>query len=406
MTTLEPTPHPAADPVSDYDIFDPAFVADPYPTYAEIRSRCPVAHTDRHGGSWMPTTYEALREIAKDTTTFSSDEILVFPTEVLPDDEPYADVAAPPITSDPPEHGWARRLILPFFSPDAVRPYEERTRELCNRLIDRFADTGRADVGTDYAQQIPVRVIAAVLGVDDSQADVFVGWVRAILETGHADAERRLQARGELLAFFAAQMADRRANPREDDLITRLVQAEIDGEPLSDEHILGTCNLMLVAGIDTTWSAIGSALWHLAQHPEHRRQLRDDPELWPLAIEELLRAYAPVTMARVVTTDTTYAGCPMHEGDKVIMAFPAANRDPAVFEDPDVVQLDRLGNRHLAFGSGIHRCAGSNLARLELRVATQVFLERIPDFELVDPAAVTWAGGQVRGPRVCEVRWT
>jgi cytochrome P450 len=162
---------------------------------------------------------------------------------------------------------------------------------------------------------------------------------------------------------------------------------------------------MLVAGIDTTWSGIGSALWHFAQHPEHRAQLRDDPDLWPSAIEELLRAYSPVTMARVVTRDVEYGGCPMKEGDKVLMAFPAANRDPAVFDHPDEVRLDREGNRHLAFGSGIHRCAGSNLARLELTISLQVFLERIPDFELVDPDAVTWAGGQVRGPRNCEVQF-
>ena len=160
---------------------------------------------------------------------------------------------------------------------------------------------------------------------------------------------------------------------------------------------------MLVAGVDTTWSSIGSSLWHLAQHPEHRAQLRANPGLWPTAVEELLRAYSPVTMARIVDHDVEFQGCPMKEGDRVLMAFPAANRDPAVFERPDEVLLDREGNRHLAFGSGIHRCAGSNLARLELRVALQTFLERIPEFELVDSSAVTWAGGQVHGPRICEV---
>ncbi len=405
MTTTDPAASPVTDPVADYDIFAPDFVADPYPTYAEIRDQCPVAHTDRHGGSWLPTTYEAVRDIAKDIDTFSSRDILVFPRPALPEGASYADVGAPPISSDPPVHQWARKLILPFFAPGAVRRYEEGTRALCHRLIDDFIDTGQADVGTAYAQQIPVRVIAALLGVDDTRSDEFVGWVRALLEQGHLDPEGRLAAREELLRFFEGEIADRRAHPRTDDLITELVTAEVGGEPVPDVHIIGTCNLMLIAGIDTTWSAIGSSLWHLAQHPEHRHQLRDDPEVWPFAIEELLRAYAPVTMARVVTEDTEYAGCPMGEGDKVLMAFPAANRDPEVFEDPDTVKLDREGNRHLAFGSGIHRCAGSNLARLELRVATQVFLERIPDFELVDPDAVTWAGGQVRGPRVCEVRF-
>jgi cytochrome P450 len=397
--------HAVTDVTNDYDIFDPDFVANPYPAFEEIRSRCPIGHTDRHEGSWLPASYETVREIAHDVDTFSSSDILVFPRSPLPAGTSYSDVSAPPISSDPPVHKWARKLILPFFAPGAVRPYEEGTRVLCHRLIDGFIDTGRADIAADYAQQIPVRVIAALLGVDDSRADEFVGWVRAILEQGHLEPEKRLIARNELLTFFAEQIADRRANPRDDDLITQLVQAEVDGEPVPDAHILGTCNLMLIAGIDTTWSAIGSSLWHFAQHPEHRRQLRDDPELWPLAIEELLRAYSPVTMARVVTHDATVAGCPMKEGDRVLMAFPAANRDPEVFDDPDVVRLDRTGNRHLAFGSGIHRCAGSNLARLELRASLQVFLERIPDFEIVDPGAVTWAGGQVRGPRSCVVRF-
>jgi cytochrome P450 len=144
-------------------------------------------------------------------------------------------------------------------------------------------------------------------------------------------------------------------------------------------------------------------LWHLAQHPEHRMQLREHPELWPSAIEELLRAYAPVTMARIVGHDTEFQGCPMHTGDRVLMAFPAANRDPSVFDEPNEVILDRSPNRHVAFGAGIHRCAGSNLARLELRVALQTWLARIPEFALEDPDAVTWAGGQVRGPRRCIV---
>ncbi len=401
MSTTEPIP----DPTTDYDIFAPAFVADPYPMFESIRSRCPIAHTDRHEGSWMPTTYEALHDIAHDVDTFSSSDILVFPRPPMNDGIPYHDVGAPPISSDPPVHQWARKLVLPFFSPGAVRPYEEGTRELCHALIDGFVGRGRADIAGDYAQQIPVRVIAAMLGVDDSRSDEFVGWVRAILEQGHIDPAGRLAARTALLDFFAERVADRRANPREDELITQLVQAEVDGEPVPDNHILGTCNLMLVAGIDTTWSTIGSSLWHLAQHPEHRQQLRDEPDLWPSAIEELLRAYSPVTMARIVTKDTDYGGCPMQEGDRVLMAFPAANRDPAVFEDPDEIRLDREGNRHLAFGSGIHRCAGSNLARLELRASLQVFLERIPDFELVDAAAVTWAGGQVHGPRRCEIHF-
>ena len=136
---------------------------------------------------------------------------------------------------------------------------------------------------------------------------------------------------------------------------------------------------------------------------QHRAQLRDNPDLWPTAIEGFLRAYGPVTMARIVDRDIEFQGCPMKAGDRVLMTFPAANRDPRQFEHPDEVILDRQNNRHVAFGAGIHRCAGSNLARLELKVALQTWMERIPEFSLVDPTAVTWAGGQVRGPRQCQV---
>ena len=396
------------DPATDYDIFDLDFVVDPYPTYARLREECPIAHTGRWGGSWLPTEYETIRALAADVEHFSSQSPIVVALPEMDEDadtppNPFPNVGAPPISTDPPDHSWARRLILPVFAPAVVKKYEDGTRELCHELIDGFIASGRADVGTDYAQQIPVRVIATMLGVGTERSDEFVGWVRGFLEQGLTDPELRVQQRIRILRFFQEQIADRRANPLEDDLITDMVQAEVDGEPVPDDHILGTCFLMLVAGIDTTWSAIGSALWHLAHHPEHRAQLRDQPELWPSAIEELLRAYSPVTMARVLTEDVEFQGCPMKGGDRVLMAFPAANRDPEVFENPDEVIFDREDNRHLAFGSGIHRCAGSNLARLELRVAVQIFLERIPEFELADPDAVTWAGGQVHGPRVCEV---
>jgi cytochrome P450 len=181
------------------------------------------------------------------------------------------------------------------------------------------------------------------------------------------------------------------------------LNTEVDGAPLEESIVLGAAALVLIAGVDTTWSAIGSSLWHLATHEDDRRRLVEDPDLMPLAIEELLRAYSPVTMARIVTEDVEFKGCPMKAGDRILMNFPAANRDPEVFEDPSKVMLDRQHNRHVAFGSGIHRCAGSNLARMELRVALEEWLRRIPDFRVADGAEVTWAGGQVRGPRVLPV---
>jgi len=393
--------------LTDYDIFHPEFVRDPYPAMSTIRdSECPIAHSDRWGGSWFPTRYEDVVAMAQEYDLFVSGRgIIVVPPPPQQFEGAYSAVAAPPITSDPPDHLWHRRFILPTFAPQSVAKYEPTTRAWCNELIDRFIDKGEADAAGDYAQQIPVRVISLMLGVPTDMADEFTSWVRGVLEIGLTNPEVRLQNRMNIMGFFKTQIDDRRANPREDDFITDLMSQEHEGEPVSEAYVMGVCNLMLVAGIDTTWSAIGSSLWHLAQHPEHRRQLREEPDVWPTAVEELLRAYSPVTMARIVARDTEFQGCPMHEGDRVLMAFPAANRDPEMFENPDEVILDREHNRHVAFGAGIHRCAGSNLARLELRVALQTWMERIPEFSLVDLDAVTWAGGQVRGPRTCHVRF-
>ena len=168
---------------------------------------------------------------------------------------------------------------------------------------------------------------------------------------------------------------------------------------MSDPHILGTLGLLLIAGIDTTWSSIGSSLWHLATHPDDRARLAREPELIPTAVEEFLRAYSPVTMARIVNDETEVNGACMHAGDRIVLNFPAANRDPSAFDDADRVLIDRAVNRHVAFGVGIHRCAGSNLARMELRIAIEEWMARIPEFCVADGAVVTWAGGQVRGPR-------
>ena len=381
---------------TDYDVLDPAYVRDPFPIWDELRERCPIAHTERWGGSWLPTTYAGVTAIARDVERFSSREVGVIPAADGADDG-ILPAGVPPISADPPEHTWTRRLLLPWFSPNRVLDYEIYTRELCRGLVAGFADAGRVDAAVDYAQQIPVRVIGLVLGVPEELSDTFTGWVRDVLEFAH-DEERRTRSRNAAVGYFLGEMEARRGGDG-DDLISVLLRTEVNGEPVPDGHILGTVALTLVAGVDTTWSAIGSALWHLATHPEDRRRLVAEPDLMPTAIEELLRAYSPVTMARIVTEDTEVAGCPMHAGDRIIMNFPAANRDPVAFPDADTVQIDRLLNRHVAFGAGIHRCAGSNLARMEMRVAVEEWLARIPEFSLDPAGEVTWAGGQVRGPR-------
>ncbi|MGA2930541.1 MAG: cytochrome P450 [Acidimicrobiales bacterium] len=397
---------PVKDWATDFDVLDPRYVKDPFSIWDDLRGTCPIAHTNRRKSSWLPTRYEDVTAIAHDIEHFSSNKVAVIPGDEDEDpnadfDGPNLEYGLPPISSDPPLHTWTRRLLLPWFSHKRVDGYVPMTRGLCTKLLDGFADSGQADAATDYAQQIPVRVIAHILGVSPDLSDTFTLWVRDILEFAD-DAERRQRGAEGLLYYFVGQLEERRANPG-DDLLSELLTTEVDGKPVDDGIVLGMAALALIAGVDTTWSAIGSSLWHLATHPEDRKRLVAEPELMPTAIEELLRAYSPVTMAREVTEDVVYAGCPMKAGDKVLMNFPAANRDPEAFEHPEVVQLDRAHNRHVAFGSGIHRCAGSNLARMELQVALEEWLARIPDFSLAEGAEVTWAGGQVRGPRICPV---
>jgi cytochrome P450 len=227
--------------------------------------------------------------------------------------------------------------------------------------------------------------------------------VKHVLEGVALPMEERADGMMVLFEYLRDQVQDHVDNPR-DDLTSYLLNSEMDGVPLEMGHVGGTIALLLLAGIDTTWSAIGASLWHLAGHPEDRERLVAEPDLLPIAIEELLRAYAPVTMARLVKHDMDWHGCPMKAEEWVLLPFPAGNRDPEMFEDADKVIIDREENRHAAFGLGIHRCAGSHLARMELRVALQVWLEAFPSFELADPSAVLWSGGQVRGPRKLPIR--
>jgi cytochrome P450 len=396
---------PVKDWAEDFDHTDPEWVSDPYPIWDELRERCPVAHTQRYGGTWLPVRHEDVAAIAYDTEHFTSRSVVV--SAVRPDEKdlPAPIGVAPPITSDPPFHQDARRLLLPAFGPKAVAEYEPYTRELCRELLDAVDGQDQIDAAVDYAQHIPVRLISKMLGFPDADADILRGFVHVVLEAVNLTAEERdnLFETSGIDEYLDARIAEHIEAPR-DDLTTYLLEAELDGNRLHPDHVRGTMVLLMVAGIDTTWSAIGSSLWHLAQHPEDRRRLVAEPELMVTALEELLRVYAPVTMARLVAEDFTFEGCPFKEGDWVLLPFPAANRDPDVFPDADRVVLDRAENRHAAFGLGIHRCLGSNLARLELRVALEEWLARFPEFELVDPDAVTWSTGQVRGPRSIPVR--
>jgi cytochrome P450 len=396
---------PVQDWATDFDHTDPQWVVDPFPIWSDLRRSCPVAHSDRYGGTWLPVRHEDVAAVAYDTEHFTSRSVVVSEIRPGPDDLPAPIGLAPPITSDPPFHAMARRLLLPAFSPKPIAALEPFTRELCRELLDATAGQDVVDAAVDYAQHVPLRVIVRMLGFPQEDADIFRRFIRMVLEDVGQTAEERLARLedGEVDDYIDARIAEHLEHPR-DDLTSFLLDAELDGVKLDPQHVRGTMILLLIAGIDTTWSAIGAALWHLATHPADRRRLAAEPDLLDTAVEEFLRAYAPVTMARMVAKDFEFQGCEMKEGDWLLLPFPAANRDPDHFPDADQVVLDRAENRHSAFGLGIHRCLGSNLARMELRVALDEWMRRYPDFELVDPSAVSWSAGQVRGPRTVPVR--
>ena len=387
---------PVTDWATDFDHAEPEYNANAHEIWTELRGTCPVAHTDRYEGAWLPVTHEHVSQIAYDTEHFTSRSVIVTTYR------PFAEAPignAPPISSDPPFHHDARRLLLPAFAPKAIEPWEKDIRELCRQLIRDMGGTATAggvvDAAVQYAQHIPVSVIALMLGFPADDADLFRGFVHDVIEGINVEPEQRFAGFQRLAAYIEKQVLDHVENPR-DDLTTFLLNAKIYDQPLSIDHVRGSIVLLLIAGIDTTWSAIGASLLHLATHPEDRRRLVAQPELIPTAIEEFLRAYAPVTMARLVKEDVEIGGCPMQVDDWVLLPFPAANLDPAAFDRADEVLIDRAENRHLAFGAGAHQCLGLHLARLEMRILFEALLDRIDRVELAgEPkrAKSTFVGG-------------
>ena len=389
------TDAPVQDWANDWDWLDNRWGSEAPEIWSELLGDgIEMAFTERYGRAWMPLTHAAVSEIAHDTEHFSS-----FKVSVSLPDAPVRKAA--PITSDPPEHKGHRRLLLPAFNPRAIADKEQETREYCRSLIAAIGDAGTADAAVDYAQNIPVHVIAQMIGVPESDGELFRDWVYRNFQLAPKDNSIKVALMDEMFAYFEALLDKRRAEPL-DDLASVVAHATIEGEAIDLDTQVGFLTLQILAGVDTTWSAIGSGLWHFATTPADRDRLAplpaEDP-LWQLASEEVLRFYSPVTMARQVVGDTEVAGCPMHKGDQVLATFPAANRDPAMFENANEFIIDRTKNRHAAFGLGIHRCLGSNVARMELVVAMQEWLWAFPSYRLDESRETTWVNGQIRGPR-------
>jgi cytochrome P450 len=301
-----------------------------------------------------------------------------------------------PLQIDPPEHLKFRKLLDPLFAPREVARLEAEVRRLTNELIDEFVDDGRVELNEAFAVPLPCTIFLALLGLPQDDLPRFLRIKDDIIRPAGGLASReataiRARTAQEIYGYFSPVVAARRAEPR-DDLITRLVDAEVDGHRLSDEDILDICFLFLIAGLDTVTATLTCSVAYLAEHPEHRRELVADPSLIPAAIEELLRWETPVPgVARVCRRDTELDGVAVPAGTRVTVLIGSANTDGAEFDDADTVDFHRDENRHLAFGGGIHRCLGSHLARLELRVALEELHRRIPEYELAPGTVLEYA---------------
>jgi cytochrome P450 len=388
--------------IRNFDHMDHEYEQNPFPTLARLRSECPVAHSDNYGGFWFATRFHDVEHVAHNHDIFSS-QIVVVPTDLLVglDGGPFY---APPLTADPPFHSKFRRMLLPLFTRPQIEQWEGTTWAMASDLLDGIGERTEIDAATEYGQHIPIGVIARMMGVDENDRDLFNSWPHRLFGHG-GDLDVSRAAMIEMYQYFSKEVERRREN-RRTDLISILMETEVDGRPLDEKELLGSMVILLLAGIDTAVAAISSSLHHLATHAEDRRRLvaaLDEPSgpesLWVTATEELLRAFAPVTVSRLVKEDTELHGRKLSAGEVVMISYAAANRDPEVFNRPDEIIIDRKENRHFTFGVGIHRCIGSTLARMELRVALQAFLRRHPDFHIPEGASVHYGGGQVRGPR-------
>jgi hypothetical protein len=361
-----------------------------WPVWKQLREQCPVAFSDTHGGHWVTSKYADIAAIARNPEVFSSEFVTVPPMLGV------GEVGMPPLTTDPPEHGPLKGLLTSAFTPKRMALIEPLVREIVASSIDSFVDRGSCEASAEFCKVVPMYTIARLLGLPTEDDPTFTDWVHRMVEMQGTD--ESFEAGFEIMEYFSELLPKRQAN-RGEDFISYLTTAEVDGHQLDDSDIILSSMAVLLAGIDTTWSTLAYTLWHLAQDQDLQQRLRNEPALLDTAREEFLRFYAPVAVARKATTDTEIGGCPVSAGELVLIPFPSANRDPEEFSDPDTFDPQRSPNRHVAFGLGIHRCVGVNLARLELTIALGEFLRRVPQFRLDPDQEIHWAVGQIRGPR-------
>ncbi len=374
----------------DVDIHDPVFVRDPFTAYDRLRRECPIARSNKHGGFWLMTRHEDVRACAINWRDYTSSVAGVTAIPVItPRTEPML-----PIEIDPPRHSRYRALVNPVFTPERVAEITPRIRNLADSMLARMAENGRADAVAEFCVPVAITSLAAFTDVPLADSERWVGWITKMFDV--SDPVAGAAASRELVAYIDGLIATRRAAPT-DDFISTLMAAEIDGERLDDGQIRSFVTVVFGAGFETTADGLSVMLHWLAENPDSLARLAAEPALIPTAVEEFLRFSSPIQIfGRNAARDLSVHERHIQAGDIVALGFGSANRDPAAFEAPDELRLDRRPNRHLTFGAGPHLCAGAGVARMEFAVTLEALIEAGIGLAL-DPAfAPRW---KTRGDR-------
>ncbi|MEX5709968.1 cytochrome P450 [Parafrankia sp. FMc6] len=365
---------------NQFDHLSQELVDNLYPALTRMRSLCPVTHSGQYGGYWVVTRYDHVLRVAQEWETFSSAFGLTVPPS------PIA-TRNLPVEIDPPLQREFKRLINAYFTPKAVLPWEPRTRALVNRLIDGFVERGECDFMAEFARPYPaLSFFDVAIGAPADQIERVAYLASKSGAPKDPDAAACWRGLSEWINGFLDQ---RRREPPRGDVVDAVLNAEIQGRPITHEEIIGTVQLLILGGLETTAGALGQIMLRFCRQPEIPAALRANPDLLPQAVEELLRLDGPfVQITRTAMHDTEIDGHQIRQGEKVIIYWASANRDEDEFPASDKFDLDRKINRHMAFGVGPHRCVGSNLARMNLRIALEELLSRLHDLRLQDGAEI------------------
>jgi cytochrome P450 len=394
MTATEHPPHAT----TNYDHYVEDFALDPHPTWARLRRECPVSYTPNYGGFFVASRLQDIQEVVQDPETFSS-----FPADTPPD--PRHSTRLIPMEVDPPEHRRYRRAFEPLFRPKVIGTLTDSLRTDARSLVNHLLELRTFDFIEEFAAPFPSSAFLKLLGLpnDRDTERTLAVWVNQILHAEGADpadpadqTRVRAGAGRELKRFLDSAIA-RTREERRDGLILSLLDPEFtEQHALSDAEMHNFLHVLVLGGLETVTTALGFSFLHLGRRPDLQEKLASDPALIPSAVEELLRYESSVHPTRTVTQSCTLGGVALRPGDRIALPYGSANRDEAVFERPDEILFDRRGNRHLAFGGGNHRCLGSHLARLEMRIAFEEIFRAIPRFCVPEDFRPRAAGGQTR----------